>query len=591
MTRALESSVEGLVSDLGYPWYRAMLAEEGMRTVEDVLVKVGLRRRAASAAEDSGSSLSELDEPVSDADKGMFVEAYLVALGFSETHASEIAEEIVAVHDAHGSATRLRRGHSSADRMFAFDTLDDAGEDAVAEDALDEMKAFAEAFAASASPDNNALPAILQSPAPSDGPTSAEKRAVRAAAAMSKAKAAERGVTRTEPPLHRQPSDEAPLPHSPASTSYAQTQETVRARSGGGFYDPAFLRAVAPLYDLHMGAENLGPLLYSLVRFLKPARVLEVGAGYTSVFILQALRDNAAELEAYRELRAAGMCRCGPAPWSVDAFFDRSAGDGGGRYRGEDVVRHGSARDGLRLGVDDAASFGDGGDVDGTTGHFERRSNGNETTYGSLASSLGGVSGSSRRVSADADGPTSSLASPPPLLARFSEHVPRPGSEDARVAGGTLHCVDNMAHEATTADKVQEVADRLGMSDRLRLHVADAYDEDLPATLAPGVEFDMLWIDLGAANRIERFLENWWPRIRCEGGFALVHSTLTNALSRGWLERMREASRREPTPPYGAFDTMSLLEPHKMFQNAVTMFQKRGGVSGRYDEPVHTKYP
>jgi hypothetical protein len=215
MTRALDSSVEGLVSDLGYPWYRAMLAEEGMRTVEDVLVKVGLRRRAASAAEDSGSSLSELDEPVSDADKGMFVEAYLVALGFSETHASEIAEEIVAVHDAHGSATRLRRGHSSADRMFAFDTLDDAGEDAVAEDALDEMKAFAEAFAASASPDNNALPAILQSPAPSDGPTSAEKRAVRAAAAMSKAKAAERGVTRTEPPLHRQPSDEAPLPPSP----------------------------------------------------------------------------------------------------------------------------------------------------------------------------------------------------------------------------------------------------------------------------------------------------------------------------------------------------------------------------------------
>ena len=55
-----------------------------------------------------------------------------------------------------------------------------------------------------------------------------------------------------------------------------------------------------------MGAENLGPLLYSYVRFTKPARVLEVGAGYTSMFILQALRDNAAELDAYRELRGAG---------------------------------------------------------------------------------------------------------------------------------------------------------------------------------------------------------------------------------------------------------------------------------------------
>jgi hypothetical protein len=34
---------------------------------------------------------------------------------------------------------------------------------------------------------------------------------------------------------------------------------------------------------------------YSLVRFHKPRRVLEVGAGYTTLFILQALRDNEAE--------------------------------------------------------------------------------------------------------------------------------------------------------------------------------------------------------------------------------------------------------------------------------------------------------
>ena len=34
-----------------------------------------------------------------------------------------------------------------------------------------------------------------------------------------------------------------------------------------------------------------------------------------------------------------------------------------------------------------------------------------------------------------------------------------------------------------------------------------------------------------------------------------------------------------------------VLEPHKMFQNSVTLFQKRGGPFGRYDEPVHTKFP
>ena len=156
---------------------------------------------------------------------------------------------------------------------------------------------------------------------------------------------------------------------------------------------------------------------------------------------------------------------------------------------------------------------------------------------------------------------------------------------------GVLHCIDNMAHEHTTAHVVTESASALGMSDRLRLHEADAYDDDLPSTLAPGVEFDFMFIDLGAANRVEGFMEAWWPRVRPEGGMVMVHSTLTNALSRGWLERMREKGRSEPAPPYGAFETMSLLEPHKMFQNSVTLFQKRGGPYGRYDEPVHTKFP
>jgi hypothetical protein len=48
----------------------------------------------------------------------------------------------------------------------------------------------------------------------------------------------------------------------------------------GGIYDSAFLAAVQPLYDMHMGVENMGPLLYSLIRFHKPRHVLEVGAGY-----------------------------------------------------------------------------------------------------------------------------------------------------------------------------------------------------------------------------------------------------------------------------------------------------------------------
>ena len=98
-----------------------------------------------------------------------------------------------------------------------------------------------------------------------------------------------------------------------------------------------------------------------------------------------------------------------------------------------------------------------------------------------------------------------------------------------------------------------------------------------------------MFFDLGAANRVG-FMEAWWPRSgRGRHGDSSQHAA--SALSRGWLERMREKGRSEPAPPYGAFETMSLLEPHKMFQNSVTLFQKRGGPYGRYDEPVHTKFP
>lgn len=59
--------------------------------------------------------------------------------------------------------------------------------------------------------------------------------------------------------------------------------------------DPAFLAAVAPLRHAGMGTENAAPLLYALVRMLRPRSVLEVGLGYTTPFLLRALADAAAD--------------------------------------------------------------------------------------------------------------------------------------------------------------------------------------------------------------------------------------------------------------------------------------------------------
>jgi hypothetical protein len=46
------------------------------------------------------------------------------------------------------------------------------------------------------------------------------------------------------------------------------------------------------LYRPGMGTENVGPLLRALVQMLRPNRVLEVGAGYTTPFLLEGLVNN-----------------------------------------------------------------------------------------------------------------------------------------------------------------------------------------------------------------------------------------------------------------------------------------------------------
>src|SRR5262245_31774502 len=40
-----------------------------------------------------------------------------------------------------------------------------------------------------------------------------------------------------------------------------------------------------------MGVELASPLIYSIIRFVRPKSLLEVGAGYSSAFMLQALAD------------------------------------------------------------------------------------------------------------------------------------------------------------------------------------------------------------------------------------------------------------------------------------------------------------
>eukprot|EP00943_MAST-04B_sp_MAST-4B-sp1_P001148 g1148.t1 len=246
--------------------------------------------------------------------------------------------------------------------------------------------------------------------------------------------------------------------------------------SSGTLYSSWYLKTVAPLYDLHMGCENMAPFLYSLVRFLKVQKILEVGAGYTSIFLLQALYDNQQEIGNYVKLIKSGQCKVGNQPYCVDEKLNN---------------------------------------IHGRT--------------------------------------------------------------------SILHCVDHMGHEHTTADRVLEIAKDLGIDSHLQLHNIDFWDFELQDDQHDeDQKIELIWLDFAAGKKLSQVLNRWWHRLK-NGGYILCHSTLTNSMTREWLEQMRSRENNK-----WAYETISFLEPHKYFQNSFSMFQKR---ENNYQEDILTRYP
>ena len=240
-------------------------------------------------------------------------------------------------------------------------------------------------------------------------------------------------------------------------------------------FNPIFLNHVASLYNPHMGVENLGPFLYSFLRFTKQQRqVVEIGAGYTSLWILKALKDNDMERGRIQELEKQGQCRLLDIPWTV------------------------------------------------------------------------------------------------------------PRQDDDAVS--SLLCIDNCLHQKETATGALAVAQALGLDSYLSFRKGDAFEE--LRTLEPG-SVDVLWCDFGVGSRILDFVSGGaWESIR-PGGFLLCHSSLTNMNTRAWLEKVRSRAPKEETgmDPKD-YAELSLLEPHKRFQNSITILQKRAG----FTEPVYSQF-
>lgn len=76
-------------------------------------------------------------------------------------------------------------------------------------------------------------------------------------------------------------------------------------------------------YSTASGTEHMAPLLYSLVRMVRPMRVVEFGSGYTTLFVLRALADNARDIAEERRLLREKTEPLGPLPPTLKEMVEK----------------------------------------------------------------------------------------------------------------------------------------------------------------------------------------------------------------------------------------------------------------------------
>ncbi len=214
-----------------------------------------------------------------------------------------------------------------------------------------------------------------------------------------------------------------------------------------------------------MGTELISHLLYSLIRSVKPRRVIEVGLGYTTPFLLQALADNIEDHNRQAKLLSSGNSENPESKVLVTDYFEKPY-------------------EPLHIGIDD------------------------------------------------------------------------------------------LSHPSTTAHGVLETVSDLGLDKLLRLYQGDF--RGMSKELAKEHEqIDFVWFDCGGLQEYVDFLGEYWNLVNSNGGIIVLHSTLTNMALSGVIANLK---LKQATDAFNKYELLSLLEPHKLIQNSLTMIRMTSGL-------------
>ena len=133
--------------------------------------------------------------------------------------------------------------------------------------------------------------------------------------------------------------------------------------------------------------------------------------------------------------------------------------------------------------------------------------------------------------------------------------------------------MDNLSIADSSAGLVTEVLAQLRLDDLVTVVHSDlrAAADVVPDGFTP---IDFAWVD---AWECLYFFDHYWERIRPDGGLVAMHYLMTYPEGEAVLRYLKKFQQSYSDE----LEIVSLLEPHKLMQNSITLLRRCGGVADR----------
>jgi len=140
-----------------------------------------------------------------------------------------------------------------------------------------------------------------------------------------------------------------------------------------------------------------------------------------------------------------------------------------------------------------------------------------------------------------------------------------------------LISVDKHSSPYSSSARVARVAESVGLAGYFTEKNCDF--RDITNVMEGAQRLDFVWFDCGGYADYREFLDLYWDHVEPDNGLLALHYTLTVPSHERILAEL--AGQRD-SGKLGRFEMLSLLEPHKIMQNSLTLIRRCNGDLPRF---------